>query len=122
MSIVEQRWMERMKRMRELIDRQDVIDRLKKAEDVFRQNGAKLEANGIHYALELVESNIEIPTVEYPFYQEAYQTGYEKGQNERLPRYVNIAPLDILDLSGKSEEFVEGVKWILELVDKAERI
>lgn len=47
--------------MSELIDRQDVIDRLKKAEDVFRQNGAKLEANGIHYALELVESDIEIP-------------------------------------------------------------
>lgn len=50
--------------MSELIDRQDVIDRLKKAEDVFRQNGAKLEANGIHYALELVESDIEIPTSE----------------------------------------------------------
>ncbi|MBO7733314.1 MAG: hypothetical protein J6S67_12190 [Methanobrevibacter sp.] len=50
--------------MSELINRQDVIDRLKKAEDVFRQNGAKLEANGIHYALELVESDIEIPTIE----------------------------------------------------------
>lgn len=50
--------------MSELIDRQGVIDRLKKAEDVFRQNGAKLEANGIHYALELVESDIEIPTIE----------------------------------------------------------
>ena len=23
------------------------------------------------------------PTVEYPFYQEAYQTGYEEGKNER---------------------------------------
>lgn len=23
------------------------------------------------------------PTVEYPFYREAYQTGYEEGQNER---------------------------------------
>lgn len=50
--------------MSELIDRQDVIDRLKKAEDVFRKNSAKLEANGIHYALELVESDIEIPTIE----------------------------------------------------------
>lgn len=50
--------------MSELIDRQKVIDRLKKAEDVFRQNGAKLEANGIHYAMELVESDIEIPTIE----------------------------------------------------------
>lgn len=24
------------------------------------------------------------PTVEYPFYQEAYQTGYEEGKNERV--------------------------------------
>lgn len=24
------------------------------------------------------------PTVEYPFYQEAYQTGYEEGKNEIL--------------------------------------
>ena len=31
---------------------------------MFRQNDAKLEANGIHYAMELVESDIEIPTVE----------------------------------------------------------
>ena len=23
------------------------------------------------------------PTVEYPFYQEAYQTGYEEGKNEK---------------------------------------
>lgn len=23
------------------------------------------------------------PTVEYPFYQEAYQTGYEEGKNDR---------------------------------------
>ena len=53
--------------------------------------------------------------------EEIYSDGYEKGKNERLPRYVDIAPLDILDLSGRSEEFVEGVKWILELVDKNER-
>mgnify|MGYP003556780478 FL=1 len=24
------------------------------------------------------------PTVEYPFYQEAYQSGYEEGKNDRL--------------------------------------
>ena len=24
-----------------------------------------------------------VPSVEYPFYQEAYQTGYEEGKNER---------------------------------------
>lgn len=50
--------------MSELIYRQDVIARLKKAEYVFRQNEATLEATGIHYALELVESYYEIPTIE----------------------------------------------------------
>lgn len=72
--------------MSELIDRQDVIDRLKKAEDVFRQNGAKLEANGIHYALELVESDIEMPTIEpYKdlYIDLGYEQGYERGKNER---------------------------------------
>lgn len=71
--------------MSELIDRQDVIDRLKKAEDVFRQNGAKLEANGIHYALELVESDIEIPTVTKD-YDTGYQDGLEDGLNDIRPQ------------------------------------
>lgn len=76
--------------MSELIDRQDVIDRLKKAEDVFRKNGAKLEANGIHYALELVESDIEIPTVEPEITNddlqaamtESYHLGYELAETK----------------------------------------
>lgn len=33
--------------------------------------------------LEAIISLDNAPTVEYPFYQEAYQTGYEKGKNER---------------------------------------
>lgn len=32
------------------------------------------------YKCELIDN---APTVEYPFYQEAYQTGYEEGKNER---------------------------------------
>ena len=31
----------------------------------------------------LLKNNEQVPTVEYPFYQEAYQTGYEEGKNER---------------------------------------
>jgi len=31
-------------------------------------------------ALKIIDN---APTVEYPFYQEAYQTGYEEGKNER---------------------------------------
>lgn len=69
--------------MSESIDRQDVIDRLKKAEDVFRRNGAKLEANGIHYALELVESDIEIPTVE-PTFKPICEVSFDKEQLKEL--------------------------------------
>ena len=32
------------------------------------------------------------PTVEYPFYAEAYQTGYEEGQNERPHAHWIIYP------------------------------
>ena len=35
---------------------------------------------GIEKAYNLIDN---APTVEYPFYQEAYQTGYEEGKNER---------------------------------------
>ena len=38
--------------------------------------------NGV-YCKAIAETDIDnAPTVEYPFYQEAYQTGYEEGQNE----------------------------------------
>lgn len=33
--------------------------------------------------LEAIISLDNAPTVEYPFYQEAYQTGYEEGKNDR---------------------------------------
>lgn len=47
-----------------------------------------LKNNEPHYDEEgyrvFYESEIDnAPTVEYPFYKEAYQTGYEEGQNER---------------------------------------
>jgi len=35
------------------------------------------------------------PTEEYPFYQEAYQTGYDEGKNERQPgEWTNTSPYD----------------------------
>ena len=38
-------------------ERYSIIERLRKAEEVFRKNGgqASLEANGIHYAIEIIE-------------------------------------------------------------------
>lgn len=35
---------------------------------------------GEHFIPLLIDN---APTVEYPFYQEAYQTGYEEGKNDR---------------------------------------
>ena len=32
---------------------------------------------------EIIEEIDNAPMVEYPFYAEAYQTGYEEGKNER---------------------------------------
>ena len=41
------------------------------------------EVNGILTHILTAEEIDHAPTVEYPFYQEAYQTGYEEGKNER---------------------------------------
>lgn len=39
--------------------------------------------NAPEEVLALLSKVKNAPTVEYPFYQEAYQTGYEEGKNER---------------------------------------
>ena len=42
--------------------------------------------NSIDYGMfttGIIQAIDNAPTVEYPFYQEAYQTGYEEGKNER---------------------------------------
>lgn len=39
-----------------------------------------LVATGIQLAIDIIDN---AQTVEYPFYAEAYQTGYEEGKNER---------------------------------------
>lgn len=37
-------------------------------------------SKGLTDAIDVIDNAL---TVEYPFYQEAYQTGYEEGKNER---------------------------------------
>lgn len=37
-------------------------------------------SKGLNNAIDVIDN---IPTVEYPFYKEAYQTGFEEGKNER---------------------------------------
>lgn len=52
----------------------------------YYENGSKKEENewigGVYDAYELID---DAPTVEYPFYAEAYQTGYEEGMNDARP-------------------------------------
>lgn len=36
-----------------------------------------------YFPKDFIEEINNAPTVNYPFYQEAYQTGYEEGKNER---------------------------------------
>lgn len=44
----------------------------------------KLDGKDVNWAVNRIISHIlNAPTVEYPFYAEAYQTGYEEGKNER---------------------------------------
>ena len=59
------------------------------------------------------------PTVEYPFYQEAYQTGYEEGKNERsqgewipvgerLPN--DLEPVNITWINHDPEPYYKEIK------------
>ena len=54
----------------------DLISRKVLKEDLFIKFGNQLP-NGLFEELD------KAPTVEYPFYREAYQSGYEEGKNER---------------------------------------
>lgn len=67
------------------MDRNDLISReaLKRHITEIFEREEKIDkkwAMGLKYSLKLIDN---APTVEYPFYQEAYQTGYEEGKNER---------------------------------------
>ena len=64
-------------------------------------------------AMELIDN---APAVKYPFYQEAYQTGYEEGKNERPHDYEEV--IKALEISAKkAHEVIEVFKQGL---DKAE--
>lgn len=57
------------------------------------------------------------PTVNYPFYQEAYQTGYEEGKNERLQVTVfaeNASKEELEDFKKELEKVVRRPQgeWI----------
>lgn len=69
-----------------LIDADAVANRLNKAIDVFEKNNIHLEAMGILYAKEIIESEIECPTVEITDYDTGYQDGLEDGLNDIRPQ------------------------------------
>ena len=56
------------------------------------------------------------PTVEYPFYQEAYQTGYEEGKNERPQSDIHdfISKADESTLFQLKKEIENALKKIIE--------
>lgn len=75
----------------------DLISRKVLKEDLFIKFGNQLP-NG------LFEEHDKAPTVEYPFYREAYQSGYEEGKNERpqgewitdrVPSYTGLCLISI---------------------------
>lgn len=64
----------------------DLISReaLKKAIEEVEDNYDGYEPNDLGKFISKVDELIDnAPTVEYPFYAEAYQTGYEEGKNDR---------------------------------------
>ena len=52
--------------------------------DLISREALKKQFEELHLHPDLIELIDNAPTVNYPFYQEAYQTGYEEGKNARL--------------------------------------
>ena len=63
-----------------LIDVDVLKERVNRAIDYAVDEFDKGYNIGIQKAVDLIDN---APTVEYPFYKEAYQTGFEEGKNER---------------------------------------
>lgn len=74
-----------------------------------------------------------VPTVEYPFYSEAYQTGYEEGKNER-PQGDSISrealKSTIIEICGRCSNIITkyengvpdgncAIQHILNMIDNA---
>ena len=60
-----------------LADCNDWIENAKDKETKIRASAVKT------FIAEVILTINNAPTVKYPFYAEAYQTGYEEGKNER---------------------------------------
>ena len=62
------------------------------------------------------------PTVEYPFYAEAYQTGYEEGKNDRQKgEYLDISKLRLMtveECAGHTIDYALGWKACIEWIKK----
>ena len=67
--------------------KEDFVERYRKAEEWItkaKDEEIKIRAEATRDFIGEVIMTIDYaPTVEYPFYAEAYQTGYEEGKNER---------------------------------------
>lgn len=83
----------------DLISRRDIKDHI--GELILVYSGEEL-TNAIINAID------NSPAVEYPFYQEAYQTGYEEGKNERTK-----GDCENCDFRKFSETFVDGVVEVM---------
>ena len=62
------------------------------------------------------------PTIEYPFYAEAYQTGYEEGKNKKPQgEYVDISKLRLMtveECAGHTIDYAMGWKACVEWIKK----
>ena len=67
--------------------KEDFKQRYEKAEqwiEKAKDEEIKIRATATRdFIAEVIMTINNAPTVDYPFYQEAYQTGYEEGKNER---------------------------------------
>lgn len=62
------------------IDADELKEELELSKYIIPNDMNRLLNSEINRCIEAIDN---APTVEYPFYQEAYQTGYEEGKNER---------------------------------------
>lgn len=77
----------------------EAINLISRNESVFQFDPAMLEA--LDLAIKALK---EIPTVEYPFYAEAYQTGYEEAIKE-IKKWLDGCPFE-----NTKEAFILAIK------------
>jgi hypothetical protein len=69
--------------------------------------------NGWNNAIYAVIDEIDnAPTVEYPFYQEAYQTGYEEGRKDFERPQVNVIPQECIKVLAEAVvDVTQQIDW-----------